>query len=194
MAHALEVTPSGFYAHQQKPDRPRRQRDQTLLQKMQPIFQESRRTYGSPRLHAALRRAGERCGKNRVARIMRENKMKARQKRRFIPRTTQSDHDHPIAPNWLAQVPAAGPARSSLGGGHHLHRNGGRLDLSGRHSRCLFAQSRWLGDGNLIGNYFGDSSLEPGAKRTSSGSGAFASFGSRSSVCQRRVSGFTGHV
>jgi transposase InsO family protein len=105
LAHALEVTPSGFYAHQQKPDRPRRQRDQSLLQKIQPIFQESRKTYGSPRLCASLRKEGERCGKNRIARIMRENQMKARQKRRFVPRTTQSDHDHPIAPNWLAKVP-----------------------------------------------------------------------------------------
>ena len=105
LAHALEVTPSGFYAHQHKPDRPRRQRDRRLLQKIKPIFQESRRTYGSPRLCASLRQAGERCGKNRIARLMREHGLKARQKRRFVPRTTQSDHDQPIAPNWLSQVP-----------------------------------------------------------------------------------------
>ena len=72
---------------------------------MQPIFKESRKTCGSPRLHASLRQAGERCGKNRIARLMRENAMKVWQKRRFVPRTTQSDHDHPIAPNWLAKVP-----------------------------------------------------------------------------------------
>ena len=53
-----------------------------------------------------MRRQGERCGKNRVARIMRQNQLWARQKRRFVPRTTQSDHDLPIAPNWLAKVPA----------------------------------------------------------------------------------------
>ena len=105
MAHALEVTPSGFYAHQQKPNRPRRQQDEKLLQKIKPIFQQSRKTYGSPRLCASLRQAGERCGKNRIARLMRENEMKARQKRRFVPRTTQSNHDHPIAPNWLSKVP-----------------------------------------------------------------------------------------
>lgn len=105
MAHALEVTTSGFYAHQQKPNRPRRQQDQNLLQKIQPIFHQSRKTYGSPRLCASLRNAGERCGKNRVARLMRENGLKARQKRRFVPRTTQSNHDNPIAPNWLSKVP-----------------------------------------------------------------------------------------
>lgn len=105
LAHALEVSPSGFYAHQHKPDGARARQDQELIQKIKPIFQRSRRTYGSPRLTAALRRDGERCGKNRVARLRRENQLQARQKRRFVPRTTQSDHDQPIAPNWLAKVP-----------------------------------------------------------------------------------------
>lgn len=106
MAHALEVSPSGFYAHQHKADRARARQDQELIQKIKPLFHQSRRTYGSPRLTAALRRDGVRCGKNRVARLMREHQLKARQKRRFVPRTTDSHHDHPIAPNWLAKVPA----------------------------------------------------------------------------------------
>ena len=106
MAHALEVSPSGFYAHQHKPERPRARQDQGLVPKLQAAFQASRHTYGSPRLTVALRRQGECCGKNRVARLMREQGLKARQKRRFVPRTTQSDHDQPIAPNWLAKVPA----------------------------------------------------------------------------------------
>ena len=106
MAQALEVSPSGYYAHQHKPERPRARRDQGLAPKLRAAFQASRRTYGSPRLAAALRRDGERCGKNRVARLMREQGLKARQKRRFVPRTTRSDHDQPIAPNWLAKMPA----------------------------------------------------------------------------------------
>jgi putative transposase len=105
LAQALEVSPSGFYAHQHKPEGVRARQDQKLLQKIEPIFKQSRRTYGSPRVCAALRRDGERCGKNRVARLMSQNQMRARQKRRFVPRTTQSDHDCPIAPNWLAKVP-----------------------------------------------------------------------------------------
>lgn len=105
LAQTLEVSSSGFYAHQHKPQRPRRQQDQTLLEKIKPIFQHSRRTYGSPRIHAALRQRGERCGKNRIARLMRQHLLRARQKRRFVPRTTQSNHGCPIAPNWLAQVP-----------------------------------------------------------------------------------------
>jgi putative transposase len=107
MAQALEVSSGGFHAHQHKPEGVRRQQDQRLLERIQPIFNQSRRTYGSPRVQAVLRREGQCCGKNRIARLMRENGLKARQKRRFVPRTTQSDHDLPIAPNWLAKVPSA---------------------------------------------------------------------------------------
>ena len=106
LAQALEVSPSGYYAHQHKPQGVRAQQDRQLVQTIQPIFQASRRTYGSPRIQVALRRKGVRCGKNRIARLMRENQWRARQKRRFVPRTTQSDHGLPIAANWLAQVPA----------------------------------------------------------------------------------------
>jgi len=105
MAHALEVSPSGFYAHQHKAQGARAQADQKLSDQIKTIFQENRRAYGSPRIQAALRRQAERCGKNRVARLLRENQLRARQKRRFVPRTTDSNHDQPIAPNWLAKVP-----------------------------------------------------------------------------------------
>lgn len=105
LAQTLEVSPSGYYAHQHKPQRARAREDQQLLPQIQTAFQDSRRTYGSPRITATLRREGKRCGKNRVARLMRQNGLQARQKRRFVPRTTQSDHDDPIAPNWLAKVP-----------------------------------------------------------------------------------------
>jgi putative transposase len=53
-----------------------------------------------------LRDRGLRCGKNRVLRLMRAQGLKPRQKRRFRPRTTDSRHDHPVAENWLAKVPA----------------------------------------------------------------------------------------
>lgn len=106
MAQALEVSASGFYAHQHKPDGVRARQDRELLRHIEPIFQASRRTYGSPRMVVGLRARGQRCGKNRVARLMRHHGLRALQKRRFVPRTTQSNHALPIAPNWLAQVPA----------------------------------------------------------------------------------------
>ena len=105
MADALAVSKSGFFAHQRKEERPRRQQDQQLFREIEPIFLASRKTYGSPRMMHALRRSGRRCGKNRIARLMRERGLRARQKRRFRPKTTQSAHQLPVAPNWLAVVP-----------------------------------------------------------------------------------------
>ncbi|WP_018290086.1 IS3 family transposase [Verrucomicrobium sp. 3C] len=106
LAEALEVSRSGFHAHQHKDRGSRRQRDKQLLAAIHPVFLESRRTYGSPRITWALRKAGEPCGKNRVARLMRELGLRAKQKRRFRPRTTDSAHRLPVADNWLARMPA----------------------------------------------------------------------------------------
>jgi transposase InsO family protein len=106
LCQTLAVSRAGYYAHRHKAARPRRVPDQQLAEKITPIFQASRRTYGSPRIHAALRRAGECCGKNRVARLMRQQGLRARQKRRFRPATTQSHHPLAVAENWLAKVPA----------------------------------------------------------------------------------------
>ena len=110
LADALEVSRSGFYAHRHKPERPRRVRDALLAPLIAPLiaqsFARSRRTYGSPRVHCDLRELGERGGKNRIARLMRAQGLRARQKRRLRPRTTDSRHGNPIAANWLARVPA----------------------------------------------------------------------------------------
>ena len=97
LAEALEVSRSGFYAHRRKPARPRRVRDAQLAPLIAQSFARSRRTYGSPRVLCDLRELGERCGKNRIARLMRAQGLCARQKRRWCPRTTDSRHEHPIA-------------------------------------------------------------------------------------------------
>ena len=107
LAEALEVSASGFHAHRRKAQGLRRQEDDGLKRAIAPIFAASRQTYGCPRVTAALRQGGQRCGKNRVARLMRENRLVPRQKRkRWRPATTDSDHRQPVAENWLAKVPA----------------------------------------------------------------------------------------
>ena len=106
LCQTLEISRSAYYAHRRKQQCPRRQQDQILLALINRAFLDSRKTYGSPRLRMALQRQGHGCGKNRVARLMRQAGLRAQQKRRFVPRTTQSHHDLPIAPNWLAKVPA----------------------------------------------------------------------------------------
>jgi len=63
---------------------------------------KSRRIYGSPRITSKLRASGIRCGKNRVARLMRGNGIMAKTRRRFEI-TTGSKHTLPIAPNLLKQ-------------------------------------------------------------------------------------------
>jgi putative transposase len=65
------------------------------------IFSARRRVYGSPRIRAELRREGRRHSRRRVARLMREMGLSARRGRRRPPRTTDSQHDLPVAPNLL---------------------------------------------------------------------------------------------
>ncbi len=102
LCRALGVSRSGYYAAQKKAARPRARDNARLGAKIKESFEASRRTYGSPRLAVVLRRAGETCGRHRVARLMRVLRLRATQKRRFRPRTTDSRHLCPIAPNHLA--------------------------------------------------------------------------------------------
>lgn len=83
MCHVLEVSPSGYYAWSSRPESTRAREDRRLRGKPREIFRQSGRTYGSPRVAVALRAQGESCGKNRVARLMREEGLVARQPRRF---------------------------------------------------------------------------------------------------------------
>lgn len=100
---ALEVSRSGYHAHLRKHHRPRQRQDQQLALEIRAAFAASRGTYGSPRLVHALRAKGIHPGKNRVARLMREQQLRVRQKRRFVPRTTVADKTAAVAPNHLLQ-------------------------------------------------------------------------------------------
>ena len=102
MCRVLGVSPAGFYAAQRRPPSARAQRDQTLLGPIRDAYKRSRRRYGSPRVHAELQETGERVGRKRVARLMREDGLVARRRRRWV-RTTDSGHTAPIAPNVLAR-------------------------------------------------------------------------------------------
>lgn len=110
LCRVLGVARSAYYTAQRKSAQPRAKDNARLGGKARELFEASGRTYGSPRLTVALRRAGETCGRHRVARLMRWAGLRARQKRRFRPRTTDSGHFCPIAPNHLA-ARTAPPAR-----------------------------------------------------------------------------------
>jgi putative transposase len=100
MCRVLDVSSSGFYHWLHRPESPRAAENRVLVEKIQAIHSDSRRTYGSPRVHASLQDAGYRIGRNRVARLMRENGIRAKTKRKFRV-TTDSRRDHPVAPNLL---------------------------------------------------------------------------------------------
>ncbi len=102
MCRALEVSRAGYYAWQQRPESDRAREDRRLSVLVRAAHEESRRNYGSPRVHADLIEQGERVGRKRVARIMRETGLKGRIRRRYKC-TTMSDHEQPIAPNLLGR-------------------------------------------------------------------------------------------
>ena len=91
---------SGYYAWRKRIPGPRTKDDARLAVEIMAAHKRSRGTYGSPRVHAELRARGRRVGKKRVERLMRENDLQARRKRRFC-HTTDSKHPNPIAPNIL---------------------------------------------------------------------------------------------
>lgn len=116
MSRVLGVSRSGYYAWLKRPESQREKNDRRLLTMIKAIHRESRRTYGSPRVHAELHERGVRCGENRVARLMRENGIRAKQKRSSDEATTDSDHSLPVAPNLLdRQFEADGPNRKWTG-------------------------------------------------------------------------------
>lgn len=102
MCHVLDVSRSGYFAWVDRPESERAKEDRRLLARIQDIHRGSRGTYGRPRIHAALRRDGERCGKHRVARLMRQNGLSVRHKRRYRA-TTDSRHNLPVAENLLGR-------------------------------------------------------------------------------------------
>lgn len=106
LCQVLRVPRSSYYAWRNRPPSRRAQDNQLLRDNLASLFVANRRVYGSPRLTVCLRRAGIPCSRNRVARHMRTLRLNARQKRGFKPRTTDSNHSHPIAQNRLAQAPA----------------------------------------------------------------------------------------
>jgi transposase InsO family protein len=105
----LQVTPSGFYAWRKRPESTHTRDDRRLKVLVQAAFDESRHRYGSPRVHEDLIEQRERVSRKRVVRLMQEEGLVARQRKRYKV-TTMSDHDQPVAANLLdRQFEAAAP-------------------------------------------------------------------------------------
>jgi putative transposase len=115
MCRAMRVSRSGLYAARRRPESTRTRDDRRLRVLVQASFAESRRRYGSPRVYKDLIEQGVRVGTKRVARLMQEDGLKARARKRY-KLTTMSDHDQPVAANLLdRQFEAEAPNQRWVG-------------------------------------------------------------------------------
>lgn len=107
---AFAVSRAGYYAWRDRPPSAHQQATTQLLAEIQTLRQGEEASYGSPRMTEELQARGYACSENRIARLMRQHGLRAQARPRFVPCTTDSDHDLPIAPNRLAERAApAGP-------------------------------------------------------------------------------------
>src|SRR5438046_857159 len=126
LCEALLVSRSGYYDWIKRRHHPglRQLEDTTLRQRIREEFMRSRQTYGSPRLAHVLGCPGRR---NRIARLMRLERLFARQRSKYRVATTDSCLGAPIAPNRLRRLSY-----------HHPNQ------VCGNDSHCLPSLSSWL--------------------------------------------------
>lgn len=100
LCDTLEVSVSGYYDRRSREPSARERFNALLLEQIRSLHQQSRRCYGSPRMTAELREQGHRVGENRVARLMKQEGIRARHRRKYKP-CTDSGHAWPVAENAL---------------------------------------------------------------------------------------------
>jgi putative transposase len=106
LCQLLGVTRSGYYGWRGGQETNRDLQNRELTEQIKAVFEAKRGRYGSPRITQELRRQGHPCNHKRVERLMRQAQLKGRTGRRRKVRTTDSDHDEPVAPNLLLGRPA----------------------------------------------------------------------------------------
>jgi putative transposase len=100
LCDVLGVSASGYYSWKNPKMSKRQRKDMIYLAHIRASFAESNESYGVRRIHADMQEKGLTIGRERTARLMRDNKLKPRRTKRF-KRTTDSNHKHPIAENIL---------------------------------------------------------------------------------------------
>ena len=103
MAKVLKVSCSGYYKHINKKKSLREKENKELTQSIKEIHEKNRGVYGSPRIHAALKNQGKKCSRKRVAKIMKDNGIQAKTKRRWKTTTKATKDLSRIAPNLVNQ-------------------------------------------------------------------------------------------
>jgi putative transposase len=103
LCRVLAVSASGYYAWRQRPMSQRDEGNVRLVEQIERVHQQSRQTYGSRRVVAALRAQGVICNRKRVAQLMRRTGLHGCARRKHRPITTESAPDQPVAVNLLAR-------------------------------------------------------------------------------------------
>jgi transposase InsO family protein len=130
MCRLLNVSRSGYYWWLKRPESRRSRENRALQDKIRVLHVASHGIYGAPKIHRDLVDTGIRCGKNRVARIMREAGIRSRTKKKFKA-TTNSKHNLPVAPNLLNQDFAVeAPERVWVGDITYIHTDEGWLYMA----------------------------------------------------------------
>jgi transposase InsO family protein len=114
MCRVLAVTRGGYYAWKEASATPgpRQERREEIVGKIREIHGASDATYGSPRVHRELAKQGVKINRKTVEKLMKQHEISPVSARRFVPQTTDSDHDHPVAENLLdRQFTADAPNR-----------------------------------------------------------------------------------
>lgn len=100
MCSVLKVSPAGFYSWLGREESNLSKDNRRLTSKIEQIHKETRQVYGAPRVHRELLEQNERCGKNRVARLMKAAGFRSKVRKKYRV-TTNSSHSRPVAPNLL---------------------------------------------------------------------------------------------
>ncbi|GAA2782115.1 IS3 family transposase [Nonomuraea dietziae] len=143
----LGVSRTAFYARRSGVPGLRAVRDAELAARITEVPARSRGSYGAPRVHAQLQRDGQRCGRRRVARLMRVLGLAGRYQGRR-QQTTIPDPSAGARPDLIVRdfAPDAGRARYTLVRRHYVHRHWGGLAISGHRHRYRLSPGRRLGD------------------------------------------------
>lgn len=108
MCAVLEVSESGVYEFRSRPQSARSHENQRIVNEIKAIHEDVDGTYGSPRMTTELRAKGYDVNEKRTARLMQEEAISARNPKVFRVKTTDSDHDLPIAPDLVQRKFAPG--------------------------------------------------------------------------------------
>lgn len=133
----LSVSRSGYYAWRGRAPSRRAQRREELIEKIRLVHEQNRKVYGSPRVFKALIAQGEKVCENTVADLMKEQQIRAKSKTKYVPSTTDSRHERPVARNLLdREFNADGPNRKWAADITYIPTDQGWLYLSGVIDLC----------------------------------------------------------